>query len=287
MFLPGILGLHNVEVRTIRGLHLADNEMGWTPAEVRNLVSAHRSFPSFCEAYFARPLARYGKVHWAEKTPANVLQFGAFMKAFEESHIIHITRSPYDTVASLIARGMSAYEAASVYLLYTSHGLAAREMHGYIEVRYESLVQNSAVTLDTEVLQSLGLEYTESMLAEGNPGMTGISRMQGWRSDEVAAVSGRSQGRYFDEPEDMQALIAMSLLCVRIAKRYRDQYRLQHDTIEKICAALNYPYYRNSAGSQHLPALQRDRRQILRRHWFCRLASPASEYPVVLDLLRK
>ncbi|HLF63425.1 MAG TPA: sulfotransferase [Saprospiraceae bacterium] len=284
ILLPGMLGLHNTDVRTMRGVHLEDGEFGWTHKEIRSLLGSHTSFPEFCDAFFNKPLIRNAKVHWAEKTPANVLQFSKFMQSFEDAYIIHTTRSPYDTVTSLVSRGMSPYLAASIYLLYTAHGLAAQEMPGYIEARYESLVSDAAGTLDSEILQPLGLQYVSDMLSEGNPRMAGISKMQGWRSDELDHISDRSISRYHDAPEQTQVSIATALASIRLTEKYMKWHRLQHDTIEMICAGMHYHYFNETdrIDRRLVATLQRDREKNIRRQWLQRWVSSPSMYPIEL-----
>jgi hypothetical protein len=115
-----MFGLQKADVRLIRGVHLEDPETGWTHDALHRLLRAHKSFTGFCDAFFEKPMSKYQKVHWAEKTPANVLQFRKFMQSFEDAYIVHVVRNPYDTVASLVARGMSAYR-RHPYIFCTRH----------------------------------------------------------------------------------------------------------------------------------------------------------------------
>ncbi len=278
-----MMGLRNTDVRIIRGVHLEDKEFGWTLQEVKKLIAIHQSFPLFCDTFFAKPLSRNGKEHWAEKTPANVLQFPAFMKSFEDAYIIHTTRCPYDTVASLVSRGMSTYQAASIYLYYTAHGLSSRHMPGYLEARYESLVKDAAATWTSEILDPLGLLFNSEMLAEGNPEMSGITQMQGWQLDELARVSDQSVSRYHKCAEEVQVHIATALASVRFIETYAKKHQMRYDTIEKVCAELNYHFHNepDRIDRSLFPVLQKQRHQVMRELWLTRLLS-SSVYPIEL-----
>lgn len=281
MFLPRTLGLQKADVRLIRGLHIEDPEIGWTRNALHRLIKAHKSFPGFCDAFFAKPMEKYEKVHWAEKTPANVLQFKRFMQRFEEAYIVHVVRNPYDTVASLVARGMSAYQAASIYLLYTAHGLALRGIPGYLEIQYESMVRDTAGTLEAALLQPLDLQFSNDMLNAGNQEMAGITRMEGWRSDELATVSDRSVGRFTDETTERQEQIVSALASLRLKDTYVKRHVLQHHTIEQLCNDLDYAYITDmhKEAGKVTEFLQKEKKQVM-RGLMMPLLWTAATYPV-------
>lgn len=283
MFLPGPLGLNKVDVRHIHGVRLEDDELGWTQGKLRSLIDSQSSFTAFCNVFFEKPLEQYGKMHWAEKTPANVLQFKNFLKSFEDAFLIHIVRNPYDTVASLMARGMSVYEAASVYLLYTAHGLSAKEMTGYLQVSYESLVNNAEDIIDQQVLHPLGLAYLPEMLRTGNEAMTGISKMEGWRSDELDTLSDKSLSRFQDETEERQVEIASALSMIRIEDGYLKKNRLSHNSMRGVCADLDYPFHEHLIRKDHYDErLHKEQKRVIRKLWMARVLSFGERYPVLI-----
>jgi hypothetical protein len=285
MLLPGLPGMHLSDVRTIRGMHLSDPEIGWTNAELGYLIRASESFTGFCDAYFMKPLSRHEKEHWAEKTPANVLQFFQFMRTFDESYIIHMVRNPYDTVASLVARGMPLFQAAAVYLYYTAHGLAARQMPGYLELSYEQLVSEPSKTVDQHILQPLGLQFSGEMLGEGNPAMSGVTKMQGWRSDELAMLSGRSVSRFADEPEALQRSVVTALASIRITESCLKKNGLAHRSVEMICTDLKYDFHgqKDRIDTRLIPGLMRERKQVIRKMWMSGYGALWRKYPVEVN----
>lgn len=235
-------GLVHTDIRHLRGTHLVDPEFGWSAEEIRGLVQASTSFAHFCEIFFARPLARHGKTQWAEKTPANILQWRRFAEHFTDAVIVHMVRSPYDTVCSLVHRGMSVYEAAAVWLIYTAHGVSAMQHPGYVEIRYERFARDPESELARTLLHRLGLTFSDAMHRTGNPEMTTPGTMTGWRSDERDAVSVKSVGRFDDESESMQNRIVHALSQMRIAERYAKAEGLTNMRVSELCDILGYPY---------------------------------------------
>lgn len=282
LLLPDRIGLRQTDVRTLRGVHLTDQEIGWNRDDLQKLIKTHLSFPAFCDAFYEKPLSESGKQHWAEKTPANVLHFVEFREHFEDIVLLHTIRAPYDTVSSLVSRGMSAYQAASVYLLYTAHGLAVKADSRYIELRYEDLVNDPALTMTRDILTPLHLDFHVEMLAEGNPHMASGGRMQGWRSDEVSRVSDKSISRFDDDPMDTRIRIATALASVRIKESYAAKHGLSHISISELCSAMQYPFFASSdlVQWQYFSEIQRDRRQVMRALWIDRFFSPSSDYPI-------
>lgn len=285
ILLPAKISLYKVDVRVLRGISLTDAEFGWSPKEVKRLIRSHASLPGFSDAFFSRPLQRYEKLHWAEKTPGNVLMFRYFTSFFDEASIIHTIRSPYDTVASMISRGMSAYEAASVYLLYTAHGLAMKDSPGYVECRYETLVSDPQAEIE-RLLHPLGLEFDPRMLSAGNPLTSGVTKMSGWQLDELAPVSDQSVSRFEKISDKEQVSIATAMAAVRITESYMKYHQLSHNRIESICNDLNYPY-RNAheiIDTSRFEELQKQRQLVKRRLRVYNLLSSTSQgYPVELS----
>lgn len=280
----GLLGLQRADVRRITGTHVEDPEFGWSRREVRRLLEKKGTFADFADAFFKRPLAQSGKLHWAEKTPANVLAFPFFINTFEDAHVIHMYRNPYDTVSSLVARGMSPFQAASVYLFYTAHGIAGRSLPGYIELRYESFVRDPRDTLESAVLEPMGLSFGQGMLDPGNEAMSTPSKMEGWLSDETQQVSEQSVSRFSQDKEDLQTAIATALWAVRIGERYADRAGIGVRTVEEICEELQYPFIHSAdrIDPGQLLSMKSEREMIYSRLSRFRWFAEYIPFPVVI-----
>jgi len=206
------------------------------------------------------------------------------MQAFEDAYVVHTIRDPLDTISSMISRGMSVLEAASIYLMYTAQGLALKGSPGYIEVRYESLANDPAKTLESQVLEPLGLKFFPEMLDSGNPAMSGVTKMTGWRQDELAEVTDQSVSRFHDESPGIQSAIVATLASVKISDAHAQRHNLQHETIEQVCGALKYPYP-SGADAVDLKLQERlmNERKGLQRHLKWRgMFAPREDFPVEL-----
>lgn len=106
--------------------------------------------------YFQPMLERTGKWRFAEKTPQNAMYFAELHHLFPSSPLIHMTRDPFDVVASLLTMDwidMSTQERpaytrdvetaarywAEISMFVRATGKALGER--YIEIAYEDLVQ--------------------------------------------------------------------------------------------------------------------------------------------------
>jgi len=128
LFRKSLFGLSTAGWQNFTGVDLGEEYL-WSKAEAKELVMRHTTFKSFVEAFYARILEETGKRLWAEKTPSNAFVMESFLSSFgAEAKAIHITRHPLDCIASLCLRGMTAYNAASVYLLNTSKALLSERL---------------------------------------------------------------------------------------------------------------------------------------------------------------
>ena len=99
---------------------LFDEEYDIKPSSVDKMILESNSFPELIDNFFSLILKEHNKKLWVEKTPSNAFAAMEFLNNFSDGKLIHIVRNPYDAIASLVNRGMSVYNACSVYLLNTS-----------------------------------------------------------------------------------------------------------------------------------------------------------------------
>lgn len=123
-------------------------------------------------------LAKRKRTLWADKTSRNVHRFGAILKHFPNTKLLHIVRDARDVVASLrthpkrrVVNGkieetgiVNPFEAClERWLFAVSDGFKYRDHPNYHEVRYEDLVSETESTL-LDVCRHIGIEYEPSML---------------------------------------------------------------------------------------------------------------------------
>jgi hypothetical protein len=110
---------------------------------------------------------RFDKPRWGDKTPAHLLHMPAIASVLPEARFVHIIRDGRDVALSIVERSfgpVSLESAASWWrqqiLTARSH---ARELPGYIELRYEDLVADPEPTLRA-VCSLVELPYAAQML---------------------------------------------------------------------------------------------------------------------------
>ena len=103
-----------------KGMNLLQEAYAWQTEELKEAIQQATSFQNFVPVFFQAPLKRHQKQYWIEKTPINAYGFQAFLNHYPTGKVIQIVRNPYDTVASLVARGLNAYWAAGYYVYNTA-----------------------------------------------------------------------------------------------------------------------------------------------------------------------
>lgn len=144
----------------------------WKPAITSDQVRSRLSEPTLASVFSALMdswTASQGKTRWGEKTPHHVFFWDEIANAFPKAKIIHITRDPRDTTASLVnARFGSAtlFMAARRWRHYMQKieeiRVATSENHVF-RFKYEDLIMNPAEILP-QITTFLGEEYEPEML---------------------------------------------------------------------------------------------------------------------------
>lgn len=113
-------------------------------ADLRTLIDGSYScaaFYSSAAALMSGQLQRHSSIA-CEKTPMNVNWARAFCDHATDGLFLHVTRSGYDVVNSLVKRGYPLIEAALIWMYQTKAGVRARGRDAYLEVRYEDVLRD-------------------------------------------------------------------------------------------------------------------------------------------------
>lgn len=221
---------------------LQDREYGSrSEEELEALVESSSGIEEFTHQFYQPILEARGKKMWAEKSPANTINFFRFIKAFPQGRVVHVVRDPYDTITSLLYRGTTLYDACAVYLIQTAQALRARENARYHEIRYEALVRDPEEVL-SGFLESMQLKFDKVMLSEGNPEMSVEPSMTGWKYEETGKVEKGSVGRFAELDKETQKTIRGAMGLIRISPGYALKEDLLHLGFPAICGALGYPF---------------------------------------------
>ena len=148
--------------------------------------------------------SRFGGRVFVEKSPTNVYCFDRLAKAMPAIRTVHLIRDGRDVAVSLMGRGFNLFSAGSRWLCDTVAGVSARRQAGHLEIRYEALVADPAVTLNS-VFRHLGVDDCD-VVSGHTPAKPGLymenwsSRAEpsSWQQTPGDPISARSVGRYRD-----------------------------------------------------------------------------------------
>lgn len=234
-------GIRNEDWQLRKGMILLQPEFGWERKELEELMIASTSFTSFVKAFFAKPLKQESKQRWVAKTPANAVGLDPFLAHFPKGKVIQTVRNPYDTIASLMARGINAYAATAYYVYNTAAATSNRPNPRYHEIRYEDLVQHPAPVIKT-LLTFLDLKYEPEILVAQHEKRAEPTAMKGWKHEETAAVKSSSIGRFQELETTKKDLIKAAFSTFRISENYLKKRKISYVNGEELCEVLGYEY---------------------------------------------
>ena len=238
-----------------KGINLLQPAYGWTKEDLEKAIPKAPNFKSFVATFFSKPLAHSQKKYWIEKTPVNAYGFRSFLQAYSKGKTIHIVRNPYDTVASLMARGMNPYYAAGYYVYNTAIASSSNADDRYYQLKYEDLVAEPTATLE-KLFRFLEIPFEENIIAAKYEQRKEPTTMDGWKHHETAPVQASSIGRFQELPTAQQALIQTALGAFKIHPTYEKKYHIQYTTCQELCELLDYDF-QTLIDSKHLVTLKK------------------------------
>jgi len=189
--------------------------------EVVSLAALADDYGDLLKRFFALLLERTGRVRWLEKTPGNVFGFGPARAIFPLLRTVHIVRDGRDVVASLVARGLPPFHAASRWYAATIAGSSYRAQPWHHEIRYEDLVGSTHDAI-SRLCTFAGEPFDPALLVPD----AGIdTKDPAWRNDHNAAVSASSIGRWREVADTSAWTIARSVRLTRAGMRLAGRSR--------------------------------------------------------------
>ena len=219
------------------GADLLQTEYGWDRANLKRIIQESPDFIQFAENYFSKNLANQNAQIWIEKSPSNAIALKEFLNHFPKGKVIHTCRNPYDTVASLMSRGMNVYNAVAVYLVNSALALRA-ETGKYYEIKYEKLVNLPEQELRI-LLGFCNLNFDEKIL-EGETAKT--QKMPGWKQNERGAIQKSSLGRFYDLTDHQREMIKATFATLKINKKWADKIDLKYLNAPDLFERLDYKF---------------------------------------------
>ena len=240
-------GLKSIGWFRLNGALLESDFYGWSKEGIKELTERYGRFPDFVSAFFQPALERNKALYWVEKSPSNALAFTHFLKNFEKGKVIHTIRDPYDNIASLIARGYSAFYATAAVLVNQAFALKTAGMDRVYSWKYETFATSPETALQ-ELLHFLELPYQPALLQAASQGDK--VEMKGWQQSEKGPVSAASIGRFEAMPRNVQDQIRLACAHVSIRDSYAALHDLPIQQIGDLCAAFQYPVRKDASGSR-------------------------------------
>ncbi len=177
--------------RLIR-VYLSSREMQRAIPDATALARRLEHEASSYQAMFTSMLSFYadsqGKPRYGEKTPGHALFLETLCEWFPNAVILHMVRDPRGAVASLQRKAWarsSVVANARLWLRLNQAARLFRQRPGYLEVRYEALVQDPAREV-RGICSLLGEEYSPAMLL---PEEDSTGHIRGARRSRMAVTS--------------------------------------------------------------------------------------------------
>ena len=251
-------------------INFLDVEYGWESEELRFEIDRSRSLLDFTQTFFRKPLEKYEKSIWIEKTPSNAYCFPLFLEQFSGSKVIHIVRNPYDSIASLVKRGFTTYFAVGVWYINNAFALRLEGDDRYLRIRYEDLCDETDTTMSI-VSDFIGVE---NFVFSKPPGSESIMKndISSWDNSPRGAISKSSIGGFKKLAEDEKALIKYIARVFFISPDYRKRHGLTHMSFGDLTSHFGY---QNLSGGEDNTMLFKAYKGYLRD----RVSRIKNEYP--------
>jgi hypothetical protein len=259
----GVLGIKSTGWSLRNGADLLHPGYGWERAELEHAIRQSGSFGEFVRRFFQKALERKGADTWVEKTPQNACSFRTFLKEFPQGKLIHTLRNPYDTMASLLARGFDAYQAAGYYVYHAAAAASANGDERYFEVRYEDLVSQPEATVRL-LFDFLELPFDPAILQPTAEELANPLKIESWNHSERGNIERSSVGRFERLPQERQQEVMAALGAFRISEGHLRKHGIRFADCRSLCRQVGYEF-READPAPFLANLRRYRRLDMMR----------------------
>ena len=222
------------------GHNLLHKDYGWSRSDLHSLIKEASSLSEFVHAFFERPLKYSGALIWVEKTPSNAYSFSHFLDLFPDAKVIHVTRNPYDTVASLVRRGLTPFFAAGMWIYNTASALKVEGSERYLAIRYEDFVENPEGEI-TRLLNFINANVDLSII-EPLQNEASDTAIQTWINRPNQKISKTSIGSFDRLGESTKREIITALSLFRISDRHMNINGFLYSNCFEICQKIGYDF---------------------------------------------
>jgi len=232
VFSKGLLGLKSSGWRIFTGLNYEQN--AFEKEQLKEVAKESDSSLGFLDKLFESITASEIKM---DKTPSNLFCAKQFLENFEGSRFIACIRDPYDTISSLLARGVQLLDAVSIVKSSFLELFKLTSNLKVISLRYEDLVSRPKQEIQ-RLMDFLQLNFSDKLL-QSKPVLE-VTKLEGWNYDESGEIGNQSVGRFKNESEETQREIRQAFNAVIWDKSEEDirktikfyEYKIEDDVPE-------------------------------------------------------
>jgi hypothetical protein len=216
---------------------LTRNEYGWNKKEIKNLLKESNSINEFTETYFKKGLDKKQAKIWIEKTPSNAYSFKYFLEQFPQGKVIHITRNPLDTIASIYKKNRPVYYAVGTWLYNNAVALVCENSERYLRVKYEDIVNDPDVEFK-RMFDFIGVNSENVNLTTENNIIK--KDIESWKNSPDAKISKSSMGGFQKLDKNVQDEIYSALDYIQISEKHIQDKNIKYFNFETISERLDY-----------------------------------------------
>ena len=221
------------------GSNLLSSECGWTRDEIISLINNSHDIQEFINKYFEKPLRKNNKKIWVEKTPSNAYCFREFLDLDDSHKVIHMTRHPFDSVLSLIKRGMSPYFAAGSWIYNNASALMSADRNRYILVKYEDLVSNQDKEFD-KIYSFINVKNNKILDNSTVNKVKNKIKLDTWKYSAEDTIHKDRINTFSRSDKALQQIVISALFSFQICDDFENGKFSSLNTIEKISERLFY-----------------------------------------------
>ncbi len=199
-------GLVSFSPHVFRGIGSADELYGHDEESIQNLVKTTQNFSDFMDLFMTPGMERKQASMWCEKTPGNALLFRVYLASFKQGKVIHIVRNPYDTLLSMLKRGMNPIYAIAIYCYNNAGGIDVADEDRYHRVKYEDLLTTTEPTTKN-LCQFLEIDFHEDMISDLSNQHLTETNISSWNADETALIDASNLNTFSEADEKNKSII--------------------------------------------------------------------------------
>lgn len=232
-------GLVSFSPHVFRGIGSVSKEYGHNTESMKNIIDKAENINDLMNLFMHPRMDMKKASIWCEKTPGNSLLFRECLSQLDQCKIIHIVRNPYDTILSMLKRGMNPIYAFLIYYYNNAGGLNADDDKRYHRIKYEDILTDSESTVQ-DLCNFLQLDYQKEMLSGLPINNLSETNLPTWNADETAQVDRSNMNTFSYADGSDKAIIHHLLNYVRPTEEGCKLFNTPHKSVSELCGMMGY-----------------------------------------------